>query len=146
MTEEQFIEDILEAGADLLQLHLDADPLPPVCAEPRSHKPGAAQQTKVSVVKPSGFSSSDWLTAGASDGGLAGRFGAQSSGPAQEGEDGTEAAGGHRETQTGPGTAERPAIAVIHISWQTVDEGGGSGEVIGHTGCIRTQRDGAKDP
>lgn len=69
----------------------------------------------------------------------------QGSGPAQEGEDGTKAAGGHDQTQTGPGTADRPTITVIHISRQTVDKGGVSGEVIGHTGCIRTQRDGAED-
>lgn len=70
----------------------------------------------------------------------------QSSGPAQEGEGGTEAARGHGQTQAGPGTADRPAITVIHISRQTVDEGRVSGEVVGHTGCIRTQRDGAEDP
>lgn len=81
-----------------------------------------------------------------SDRGLAGGFGAQSAGPAQEGEGGAEAAGGHSETQTGPGAADRPAVTVIHVSRQAVDEGGVPGEVIGHTGCIGAQRDGAEDP
>lgn len=81
----------------------------------------------------------------ASDRRLAGCFGSESSGPTQEAEGGTEATSSYWETQTGPRTANRPAITVIHIRWKTVDEGRGPGKVIGHTGCIRTQRDGAED-
>lgn len=86
------------------------------------------------------------LLIGCSDGGLAGGFGPESSGPAQEGVGGPEAAGRHRQTQTGPGAADGPAVPVIHVHRQTVDEGRVPGEVIGHTGCVRTQGDGAEDP
>lgn len=86
------------------------------------------------------------MAAGSSDGGLAGSFGSQGSGLAKEGEGGTKAAGGHGQTQTGPGAVDRPAITMIDVRRQTVDEGRVPGEVVGHTGCIRTQRDGAEDP
>lgn len=75
-----------------------------------------------------------------------GGFGPQCSSPAQEGEGGAEAARRYSETQTGPGAADGPAITVIHVSRQAVDEGRVSGEVVGHAGCIRAQGDGAEDP
>lgn len=81
-----------------------------------------------------------------SDGGLSGSFGPQSSGPAQEGEGGSEAAGSSAQAQTGPGATDGPAVAVVHVRREPVDEGGVPGEVVGHAGRIRAQRDGAEDP
>lgn len=86
------------------------------------------------------------LTPGGSDRGFTGRFGSQGSSPAQEGEGSAEATGGYSQTQTGPSAADRPAVTVIHVSWQPIDEGGVPGQVVGHAGCIRAQGDGAEDP
>ena len=81
-----------------------------------------------------------------SDGRLAGGFGVQRSGLAQEGKGGSQAAGSHGQSQTGPSTADGPAVTMIHIGWQAVDEARVSGKVVAHTGCVRAQRDGAENP
>ena len=76
-----------------------------------------------------------------SDRGGAGGLG----GAGEEGGGGADAARGGAEGQAGPGQAHGPAVAVIHVAWQAVDEGRGPGEVVGHAGRIRAQRDGAED-
>lgn len=111
--------------------HVDRSNLKPRTQS--SHTP-----TPPTLRRPSGISFSN--------GGFTGSFGPQSCGPTQEWESGTKAACSHGQTQTGPGTEDGPAIAMIHIGRQTVDEGRVPGQVIGHTGCICTQGDGAEDP
>lgn len=115
-----------------VQLHLGSEAPPPT--ELCLNKPSADEVLLL------------WVTHSSSDGGLAGGFGSQCSVTVQEGEGGSKAARGHGETQTGPGAADGPAVTVIHISRQPIDKGWVSGKVIGHTGCIRAQRDGAEDP
>lgn len=83
---------------------------------------------------------------GGSHGGFTGRFGSERAGPAEEREGGSEAARGDGQTQAGPGAADGPAVAVVHVGREAVDEGWVPGEVIGHAGCIRAQRNGAEDP
>lgn len=65
---------------------------------------------------------------------------------AEDGEGGAQASRCHRQPQTEPGTEAGPAVAMLHVSRQPVDERRNPGQVVGHVGRVGTQGDDAEGP
>lgn len=67
-------------------------------------------------------------------------------GPAEAGEGDTQPAGRHHEGQAAPGAGDGPAVAVLHVRWEAVQAPWWPLQVVGDTGGIGAEGDGAEDP
>lgn len=67
-------------------------------------------------------------------------------GPANKGISNAETSSCHNKAQAAPGAEDRPAVAVLHISGQAVNQLREPVQIIGDAGRVRAEGNGAKYP